>query len=249
MRTHFNDFGQPVGFRVEGWSERARPPRSPIPGRWCRIEPLDCERHAADLFAAFAQSDARLWTYMAYGPFASFEGYCDFLAAASRSEDPLVHVIIDQKTARAAGVASLMRIDPVVGSIEVGGIVYSPELQQTIAATESMYLMMRRVFEELGYRRYEWKCDALNAASRTAAIRLGFQFEGIFRQAAIYKGRNRDTAWFAITDRDWPALKLAFENWLAPTNFDRAGKQRQRLSDLTRTALGASLSGQRGSKD
>jgi RimJ/RimL family protein N-acetyltransferase len=239
MSTQLNQFGQPIGFPVDGWKARPRPPRSAMQGRLCRVVPLDCERHADELFAAFAKTDARLWTYMAYGPFPTLEAYRAFLAAACCGEDPLVHTIIDERTSRAIGVASLMRIDPAMGTIEVGGIVFASELQRTPAATESMYLLMRRAFEELGYRRYEWKCDALNAPSRAAAVRLGFQFEGIFRQAVVYKGRNRDTAWFAIIDRDWPVLKDAFESWLAPENFDPDGTQRQRLSELTRKALAA----------
>jgi RimJ/RimL family protein N-acetyltransferase len=147
-------------------------------------------------------------------------------------DDPLFHAIIARDSGRAVGVASLMRIDPGSGVLEVGGINYSPRLQRHPAGTEAMYLLMRRVFDELGYRRYEWKCDALNAASRAAAARLGFRFEGIFRQAVVYKERNRDTAWFSIIDREWPALKAAFEGWLSPDNFDDAGRQRRRLAEF-----------------
>jgi len=147
-------------------------------------------------------------------------------------EDPLFHAIVERKTGEAVGVASYLRIDPANGVIEVGHINYSPLLQRTRAATEAMFLMMRRVFDELGYRRYEWKCDALNAPSRAAAGRYGFRFEGIFRQATVYKGRNRDTAWYAIIDKDWPALKAAYERWLAPENFDAEGRQRVRLAAL-----------------
>jgi RimJ/RimL family protein N-acetyltransferase len=139
--------------------------------------------------------------------------------------------VIDLKTGRAPGVASYLRIDPAPGVIEVGHINYAPPLQRTVAATEAMFLMMRRVFDELGYRRYEWKCDAVNAPSRAAALRLGFQFEGIFRQATVYKSRNRDTAWYAIIDRDWPALKARYQRWLDPANFDAAGRQRKKLGD------------------
>jgi len=145
-------------------------------------------------------------------------------------EDPR---IIDLATGTATGVASYLRIDPAAGSIEVGHINYSPKLQRTIAATEAMYLMMRRAFDELGYRRYEWKCNALNAPSRSAATRLGFAYEGIFRQADVVKGRNRDTAWYAITDDEWPKLRAAFDCWLDPANFDAAGNQRVSLSSLT----------------
>jgi RimJ/RimL family protein N-acetyltransferase len=155
------------------------------------------------------------------------------MRAVCLGEDPLFHAILD-RDGRAGGIASYLRIDPGNGVIETGHIAYAPALQRTPAATEAMYLMMARVFDELGYRRYEWKCDALNAPSRTAAERLGFRFEGIFRQAVITKGRNRDTAWYAVIDKDWPALKRAFQRWLDPSNFDASGRQRERLSDLTR---------------
>jgi RimJ/RimL family protein N-acetyltransferase len=237
VSQQFNDFGQPIGFRVQGWQPRPRPSRVAAIGSLCRIEPLDCDHHAADLFAAYGNSDW-LWTYMAYGPFATLDAYRAFIIESCLSDDPLFYSVVDRSSGRAMGVASYMRIDPLVGTIEVGGIMYSPGLQRTAAASESMYLLMRRAFDELGYRRYEWKCDALNGPSRAAALRLGFQFEGIFRQATIYKGRNRDTAWFSITNRDWPALKSAFERWLAPGNFDAKGNQTERLSALTRQALG-----------
>lgn len=233
MSRHVNSLGQPVGFPLPAWQPRQPPPRAPMIGRYCRIEPADPARHAAELFAANGEDkDARNWTYLPYGPFERLADYCARLEEACRSDDPLVHAIIDGASGRAVGVASYMRIEPAVGVIEVGGINYSPLLQRKPGATEAMYLMMRRVFDELGYRRYEWKCDSLNAPSRAAAERLGFRFEGIFRQATVYKQRNRDTCWFSILDREWPALKRAFERWLAPENFDGAGKQRRRLSEL-----------------
>jgi len=226
-----NEFGQPIGFAMPGWTPRPRPPRRPIEGRHCRIEPLDPHRHAAPLFGNYAlDRDGRNWTYMAYGPFADLAAYEAWMRAACLGEDPLFHAILDAKSGDALGVASYLRIEPAVGVIEVGHINYAPPLQRSPAATEAMYLMMRRVFEELGYRRYEWKCDALNAPSRSAALRLGFKFEGIFRQATLYKGRNRDTAWYSIIDAEWPSLKRGFERWLDPANFDAAGRQRQRLS-------------------
>jgi RimJ/RimL family protein N-acetyltransferase len=171
-----------------------------------------------------------MWTYMGYGPFARLDTYTAWAESAAASEDPLFHAIVDQATGKAVGVAAYLRVEPGVGVIEVGHIAYSPILQRTPAATEAMYLLMRRVFDELGYRRYEWKCDALNAASRGAAERLGFTFEGIFRQATLYKGRNRDTAWYSVIDREWPQLKAAFEAWLDPSNFDGVGRQRTRLA-------------------
>ena len=228
-----NAFGQPVGRPLPGWSPRPRPPRSAIEGRFCRVEPLDPVRHAQELFAANSEdTQGRNWTYLPYGPFASLAAFRDWIEAASRTEDPLRHAILDRGSGRAVGIASLMRFDTAAGVIEVGGITYSPLLQRKPAATEAMYLLMRRVFDELGYRRYEWKCDSLNMASRAAAERLGFRYEGLFRQATVYKGRNRDTAWFSILDSEWPALRRAFERWLDPANFDTQGRQRTSLASF-----------------
>ncbi len=225
-----NEHGQQVGDPVEGWTARPRPPRTPLEGRWVRLEPLDAARHAKELFEANAEDrEGRNWTYLGYGPFDRFEDYLAWAEASAKSEDPFFHAIVDKETGRAVGVASLMRIDPPHGVIEVGHINYSPLLQRKPGATEAMYLLMRRCFDELGYRRYEWKCDSLNAPSRAAAERLGFKYEGLFRQAMVYKGRNRDTAWYSITDKEWPARKAAFERWLSPQNFDEAGRQRSPL--------------------
>ncbi len=238
MGEHRNDLGQPIGFPLQ-WTARRRPPRNAMEGRFCRVEPVDPERHATDLHAANSfDREGRNWTYLPYGPFPRLEDYRLWLDRASAGDDPLFHAVIDLRTGRAVGVASYMRIDPAAGVIEVGGINYAPPLQRTPAATEAMYLMMLRVFDELDYRRYEWKCDSLNAPSRNAAQRLGFQYEGMFRQATVYKSRNRDTCWFSILDGEWPGLKRAFERWLAPDNFDPAGRQRQRLSRLIETARG-----------
>jgi len=195
-------------------------------GRFCRVEPLEPARHAEELFAANQLDRAgRNWTYLFQEPFQTLESYRAWLGQVAAADDPLFHAIVDATTGKAVGVATFMRIDPAYGVIEVGNINYSPLLQRTAAATEAMFLMMRRVFEELGYRRYEWKCDSLNAPSRSAAVRLGFQYEGLFRQAVVYKQRNRDTAWFSIIDTEWPQLKRAYEQWLAPTNFDADGHQ------------------------
>jgi RimJ/RimL family protein N-acetyltransferase len=223
---------QPTGFPLPDWTARPRPPRTSMQGRLARVEPLDPHRHAADLFAANSADDGRMWTYMGYGPFPIEAEYRAWAEASSRSEDPLFHAIVDLATERAVGVASYLRIEPATGVIEVGHIALSPALQRTPAATEAMWLMMRRAFAELGYRRYEWKCDALNAPSRRAAERLGFTFEGVFRQATIYKGRNRDTAWYSVIDKEWPALDAAFRRWLEPENFDTEGRQRQALAAL-----------------
>jgi RimJ/RimL family protein N-acetyltransferase len=239
-----NEYAQPIGEPVPGWTARSEPPRSPMIGRYCRIEPVDVERHAADLYQAYSEAhDGRDWTYMFAGPFADFASYRQYLTSAVSGADPLHHAIIDLATGKAVGTAALMRIDRTHGVIEVGHIAYSPRLKRTPAATEAMFLLMKRVFDELGYRRYEWKCDHLNAPSRAAALRYGFQFEGIFRQAVIYKGRSRDTAWFSMIDSEWPAVRSGFEEWLRPENFDGAGKQLKRLSDLIDQARSATGSG------
>ena len=235
--SSLNDLGQPVGDSMD-WSPVQVPGRSPIIGRTCRLEALDASQHAADLHSAnLLDETGEMWTYMPYGPFGSLGDYSSWCDSMAASEDPLFYAVVDQASGGAIGVASYLRIEPAVGVIEVGHIAYSPPLQRTTAATEGMYLMMRRVFDELGYRRYEWKCDALNHRSRKAAARLGFTFEGVFRQATVYKNRYRDTAWFAIVDREWPALKSAFERWLATANFDFDGNQKERLSALTADAL------------
>lgn len=177
-----------------------------------------------------------MWTYLSYGPFDSFGSYRAWMESSCLGSDPLFFAIVERATRRAVGTAAYVRIDPRSGSIEVGHLAYSPLLQRTPAATEAMYLMMERAFA-LGYRRYEWKCNALNAASRAAAQRLGLSFEGVFRQAAVFKGRNRDTAWYAAIDGEWPALRDAFSRWLGPGNFDEQGRQKIRLSALTRSIL------------
>jgi RimJ/RimL family protein N-acetyltransferase len=237
MAQHRNALGQPIGEPVPGWTARPRPPLTAIEGRHCRIEPLDPDRHGASLHRAFAEDrDGRMWTYMTYGPFATLADWRAWAEPASRSQDPMFHAILG-RDGEALGVASYLRIDPANGVIEVGNIHYAPRLQRTVAATEAMFLMMRRVFAELGYRRYEWKCDSLNEPSRRAALRLGFAYEGLFRQAVVYRGRNRDTTWYAITDKEWPALAAAYQAWLDPANFDDAGRQRRSLSALTEAAM------------
>lgn len=236
MPAHGNPLNQPLGVALPDWRPPARPSRAGRVGRFCRLEPLDPGRHAADLHAANAlDTEGRMWTYLPYGPFADLAAYRAWMEAKWLGDDPLFFAIVDAVSGRAVGVASYLRIDPAGGAIEVGHLGYSPPLQRTPAATEAMALMMAQVFA-LGYRRYEWKCDALNAPSRAAALRLGFTFEGIFRQATVVKGRNRDTAWYSILDSEWPARRAAFERWLAPENFDATGRQRQRLADLTRTS-------------
>lgn len=209
------------------------PPHSAMNGRYCRVEKLDAARHAAELFAAYGEApDGRDWTYLFAEQPTDLPQYRDYLRNEAVKLDPLHHAIIDQATGKAVGTAAYLRIDPANGAIEVGHIAYSPRLKRSRAGTEAMFLLMRRAFDELGYRRYEWKCDSLNAPSRRAAERYGFRYEGLFRQAVVYKGRSRDTAWFSITDGEWPALRSAFEQWLSPENFDTQGNQRQSLSQL-----------------
>lgn len=231
--THdVNELGQPVGFPLNDWQAPPSPKPEVMAGRLCRLEPLSVERHARDLFTAFARdTEGRTWTYLPYGPFGSAEEYAEWMSTTCFNGDPSFYAIIDAATDEPVGVAAYLRIDPKNGVIEVGHLSYSPLLQRTPAATEAMYLMMRRAFD-LGYRRYEWKCNALNTASRSAAERLGFTFEGIFRQAVVVRGRNRDTAWYSIIDTEWPALHVAFQRWLSPENFDADGQQRARLQTM-----------------
>ena len=230
---HRNHLGQPVGFPMPDWSPRQLPPRTPIVGRFCTVVPLDPERHAAQLFAAYAEDvEGRLWTYLPWGPFVTLDDYRRWVETTCRIADPFFHAIIDKASGQAVGAAAFLRMEPNSGVIEVGGITYSPRLQRQPAGTEAMYLMMRRAFDELGYRRYEWKCNSLNAPSRAAALRYGFQYEGLFRQAQVTRGRNRDTTWFSIIDSEWPALRTAFERWLDPANFAADGTQRHSLASL-----------------
>lgn len=231
IHKSINEFGQPIGDPLPDWRARPKPPFEALIGIYCRLEPLSAQQHAEDLHAAF--SEASLWTYLSYGPFESAQSYGSWIEANTAGDDPLFYAIVDLKSERAVGVASFLRINLDDGSIEVGHIVFSPQLRKTPAATEAMFLMMRHAFDDLGYRRYEWKCDALNTASRRAAERLGFTAEGVFRQAMVYKDRNRDTAWFSMLDREWPQHKQAFEAWLDPSNFDESGTQIERLEELT----------------
>ena len=233
MDVRLNALGQPVGVDLPDWRPVPRPPGSAMDGKRCRVEPLDPARHGADLFDAFAEDRAgRNFTYLSAGPFADRAAFDGWIDKTCLGADPMFHAIVERSSGRALGLAAFMRIDPAVGVIEVGHINFSPELQRSAMATEAMYLMMRRVFEELGYRRYEWKCDALNAPSRRAALRFGFTYEGLFRQATIYRGRSRDTAWFSMLDSEWPAIRSAYEVWLAEDNFDPDGRQRVPLGVL-----------------
>lgn len=222
---------RPLGLPVADWSPPPRPDGATLAGVYSRLDRLDADAHAALLFKAFDGHDW-VWDYMPSGPFSSSAHFHRQIRDLSGQPDPVFYAIHDLEAGEIGGFASHMRIKPEAGSIEVGYIAMSPRLQRTRAATEAMYLMMEWAFDA-GYRRYEWKCDALNAPSRRAAQRLGFSYEGVFRQATVVKGRNRDTAWFSVIDTEWPALREAFRFWLSPANFDEAGTQRERLSELT----------------
>lgn len=227
-----NSLDQPVGHRVEGWVA-ARPPSSgPLVGSSCRLESLSVEQHGSALWQAVSlDTEGSGWTYLPYGPFATSEEYRAHLSQQQASSDPHFHAVVEQDSGQAVGVCSLMRFFPEMGSIEIGHIYFSPRLQRTRAATEAVYLMLAEAFERLGYRRVEWKCNALNEGSKRAAERFGFSYEGLFRQTAVVKGRNRDTAWYAIIDGEWPALAERFQRWLAPSNFDEEGRQRRKLAN------------------
>lgn len=226
------------------WVPPAAPADAPLTGRSVALERLDADLHAADLYRAFSGHDA-LWDYMPYGPFTSAAAYHRWAKEMAALADPQFYVLRNQATGHCGGVVSYLRITPTAGTIEVGHICISPELQSSTAATEAMFLMMQWAFDA-GYRRYEWKCNAANMASRRAAQRFGFSYEGIFRQAAVIKGRNRDTAWFSVIDSEWPALYEAFSAWLAPSNFSTNGEQKERLSDLTRLVRANDDPGLRG---
>jgi RimJ/RimL family protein N-acetyltransferase len=225
----------PIGPRVDA-SPAKRPERTTLPGRLVTLTPLDPVIHGDALYEGTRGGGAdSLWLYLFEGPFPDREAFDMHLQRMAASEDPLFFTILDRASGTAAGYAAYMRIEPAHRVIEVGSILYTPRLQQTVQATEAMYLMARHVFEDLGYRRYEWKCNALNAPSRRAALRFGFTFEGIFRQHMIVKGRNRDTAWFSMLDSEWPVRKANFERWLDPSNFDPDGRQKIALSAVNGT--------------
>ena len=236
--TRTNEHGQPVGEPVPGWEPRPPPGRVTLHGRYVRLEPV-AGTHAADLFDALGhEEDDRLWTYRHDDRPADVHHLARMIASWADRADTVTFALVPAQTGRASGVATLCRVDADHGSIEVGAVLLARSLQRTRAATEALSLLARHVFEDLGYRRLEWKLDAHNEPSARAARRLGFSYEGRFRNAMVYKGRNRDTAWFAMTDADWPAVRSAHERWLDPGNFDEGGRQRTALSDLTRGLAG-----------
>jgi RimJ/RimL family protein N-acetyltransferase len=239
-----SDVALPIGPRVDG-SPARRPGPTTLPGRVVTLAPLDPRTHGDALYEGMSREGGdRLWQYLFEGPFTDRPAFDTHLQRIAASEDPLFVAILDNASGTAVGYASYMRIEPVHRVIEVGSILYTPRLQQTTLATEAMYLMARHVFDDLGYRRYEWKCNALNAPSRRAALRFGFTFEGIFRQHMIVKGRNRDTAWFSMLDSEWPVRKANFERWLDPSNFGAEGRQKVALSTLNELSRGQGLPNQ-----
>jgi len=229
--------GLPIGPRVRDARAAPRPERITLSGQYCRLEPLDPQRHRDALYAASTVQDAaRRFRYLFEEPPTSPGEFDDWLARAAASHDPLVFAVIDLRTGLAEGRQTLMRITPEHRSIEIGSIYWGPAIARSRVATEANWLFARYVFQ-LGYRRYEWKCDALNAPSRRAALRFGFSFEGLFRRAVIVKGRSRDTAWYSMIDEEWPALDAAYQQWLRADNFDAQGRQQLSLGTLTSAAL------------
>ncbi|AJR37136.1 BAQ_1a_G0027610.mRNA.1.CDS.1 [Saccharomyces cerevisiae] len=229
--ANLNIFGQEVGADVEGWTTRAFPEKVVLKGNTCRLEPLDREKHGSELFSAYGKAGQKLWTYLPAGPFTNLEEYLEFIKELNETKDTVPFAIINKETERAVGTLCLIRIDEANGSLEVGYVVFSPELQKTIIATEAQFLLMKYVFDDLQYRRYEWKCDSLNGPSRRAAMRLGFKYEGTFRQVVVYKGRTRDTQWFSIIDKEWLRIRKTFEEWLDKTNFEN-GKQKRGIAAI-----------------
>jgi len=227
-----SNYHLPIGQALPDWQPRPAPQPVILSGRFCRLEPLSSE-HVDALFAAFSQApDGRDWLYLAAGPFADVAAYRDYVHQIAGKRDPLHFAVIDAASEQPLGTLSLMRQAPEHGVVEVGNVIFSSALQRSPLATEAQFLLMRYVFDDLGYRRYEWKCDSLNQRSINAAKRLGFEYEGTFRQAIVYKGRSRDTAWFAIIDTDWPRIKSAFEHWLSPQNFAPNGQQIRSLQAI-----------------
>ncbi len=222
-----------IGPEVEAYPA-PRPQRVTLAGRWVTLAPLDARKHAVSLYDGSngAPDRERVWTYLGDGPYANLQDFRASIETKARSEDPLFFAVVDNASGRALGYQTLMRFDAANRAVEVGNVMYTPALQRTAGATEAQYLFASYVFDTLGVRRYEWKCNALNAPSRRAAERLGFTFEGVFRQHMIVKGRSRDTAWYAMLDSEWPTRKSAFERWLRLDNFDAEGRQKESLSTL-----------------
>jgi RimJ/RimL family protein N-acetyltransferase len=228
---------RPIGPVVDLLHEARPPERQTLAGTRVRLEPIDPEQHAQSLYALSHGPDmAWLWDYLPHGPFADLADFTGWLEGCAATADPLAFAVIDLRSEQASGMTSYMNIVPADARIEVGQIWYAPPIQRTPLPTEAMFLMFGRVFDELGYRRLEWKCNDFNEPSKQAARRLGFTYEGTFRQHMIVKGRNRDTAWFSLLDFEWPAVRANMERWLSPDNFDAEGRQRTSLSALNAAA-------------
>lgn len=232
MMSRTNEFGQPIGEAVPDWKPCSLPQPVTLTGRTCRLEPLNTVKHADDLFAAYNKSDGRDWTYKIAGPFATAEEFRKYAETEEQSLDPRHYSVIDLSSGKAVGTMALEGSNPTNGVVEVGKIAFSPLLKQSTLSTEAQYLLMAYAFDELGYRRYEWRCDYLNEPSRKAATRLGFMFEGNFENYMIYKGWSHDTAWYSITVNRWPNIEAAFQAWLAPENFDGQGRQVRKLEEF-----------------
>lgn len=217
------------------WTPRPLPKREPMEGLYARLEPLDVKKHGDDLFTAANTLDAdRLWRYSVGGPYPTRESFEPWLQAAVKPDDPLMFAVIDKATGKVEGHQTYLRITPEHGVIEIGYILWGPKIARTRVATEAFYLFAKHALDDLGYRRYEWKCDNANTPSKEAAARFGYTFEGIFRQHMVRNGRNRDTAWFSIIDSEWPGIRRAFQDWLAPENFDSEGRQKTKLNARVR---------------
>lgn len=233
MTIQLNEFQQPVGRDLSDWKHAKQPGKKDFVGKFCRLERLNVEKHAEELYEAYQDSpDERNWTYLPFGPFYSCDEYRNFLMDAEASNDPCHYTVIEKSTNKPVGTVALMNIDTANGVIEIGSVVYSPRMQRTPLSTEVMALLQEYIFDELGYRRLEWKCNSLNEPSRSAAERFGFSFEGIFRQLQVTKGKNRDTAWYSILDNEFNIVKHAYKKWLSSNNFDESGRQLNKLADL-----------------
>lgn len=233
MTERFNQFNQPVGADLPGWNGGGIPDGKTLKGRYCRLERISVEHHASSLNEAYSKApDERDWTYLPAGPFITFESLCAYLSGIELVADPMHYAVIDSASGKAVGTFALMRTDAPNGVIEMGYVTYSPLMKRTRISSEVISLVLDYVFGELGYRRFEWRCDSLNAPSRAAAERYGFTLEGIFRQAAVTRGRSRDTAWHSIIDVEYPQLRRAYARWLSPSNFDENGNQLEKLGKL-----------------
>ncbi|SDC20499.1 GNAT family N-acetyltransferase [Acinetobacter boissieri] len=235
---HFNEYNQPIGEPLPHWTIRKTPEKKCFNGSYCTLEPLEANKHANELYNAYSQAkDDSDWTWLPVGPFKDFDHYFRIAESFELSKDQIHYTIIDNVTSQAIGSIALIRIDPQNGSLEMGFVLYSPLLKRTRIATEAQYLLMKYVFDDLGYRRYEWKCDSLNEPSEKAALRLGFTYEGTLRKLIIYKGRSRDTSWFSLLNDEWFFNKKVLESWLDEKNFDEKNLQIKSIQQIRKDFL------------